>query len=127
MSIQNIMTADQSGKELVEFADRVAERLVRDGLTRAQIRNIFSEVRQIEAMWHGERSAEALRRLNMLKPKLAYLEKRTKEAAHLKEVLTDAIEQVNKADSDHQEEAFGRFVDFFEAILAYHHARGGRK
>ena len=73
MSVQNIMTADESGKELVDFADKVAERLVRDGLTRAQIRNIFSEVRQIEAIWHGERAAEALRRLNMLKPKLAYL------------------------------------------------------
>ena len=127
MSVQNIMTADQSGKELVEFADRVAERLVRDGLTRAQIRNIFGEVRQIEAIWHGDRVAEALRRLNMLKPKLAYLAKRTQEANHLKEVLTEAINQVDQAKPEQREEVFGRFVDFFEAILAYHHARGGRK
>ena len=126
MSVQAIMTADESGKELVEFADRVAERLVRDGLSRAQIRNIFSEVRQIEAIWHGERAGEALRRLNMLKPKLAYLSKRTEQAAYLREVLTEAIDRVNQAGDERREEAFGRFVDFFEAILAYHHARGGR-
>jgi CRISPR/Cas system CSM-associated protein Csm2 small subunit len=39
----------------------------------------------------------------------------------LKDVLTWAIDEVGA-----DETKFARFVDFFEAILAYHQAAGGR-
>jgi len=123
MSIHTIMTADESGKELVEFAKQTAETLVRQNLTRSQIRNIFTEVRQIEAMW-DTRKADAIRRLNMLKPKLAYQTARSASVKHLQEVLSEAITEVeNSKDKDR---AFGRFMDLFEAILAYHRGSGGR-
>lgn len=71
--LTEIMTNDPSGDKLVGFAQQKAEILVRNGLTRSQIRNIFTEVRKVEAMWTAEgKRSDALRRLNMLKPKLDY-------------------------------------------------------
>jgi len=125
--IHTIMTADESGKDLVEHAERLADALVKNNLTRTQIHGIFTEVRQIEAMWRTEgRQAEALRRLMMLKPKLAYQTARTPSLAQLKDALNEAIDEVEKCPADRRDAAFDRFVDLFEAILAYHRAKGGR-
>ena len=61
-------------------------------------------------------------KLLMLKPKLAYAAKRHGGGVDtLKEVLTQAIDRVGN-----DQKKFNRFVDFFEAILAYHKAYGGR-
>ncbi len=125
MTIHTIMTADESGKELVEFAQTVAQVLVSNNLTRGQIRTIFTEVRQIEALW-GTRRADALRRLLMLKPKLAYQAARIQSVYRLKEVLSEAVDEVEKAPESKKDNAFRRFVDLFEAILAYHRALGGK-
>lgn len=124
MSVHTIMTADDSGTELVDFAKATAERLVRDNLTRNQIRNIFTEVRQIEAMWPGE---DAMRRLNMLKPKLSYATARAPQVKYLETVLVEAINEVDQAPNKaERNKCFKRFTDLFEAILAYHRSEGGR-
>lgn len=126
MSVQQIMTADETGEKLVKFADETADKLVKASLTRAQIRNIFTEVRQIESLW-GMNRADALRRLNMLKPKLAYQTARTPQMKDLQSVLSEAITLVSNAASDEEkDQRFERFMDLFEAILAYHRAKGGR-
>jgi CRISPR-associated protein Csm2 len=121
-NVKTVMTKDPSGEQLVENAQQVAERLVKADLKRAQIRNIFTEVRRIEAIWP---SPDALRRLNMLNPKMAYQAKRKREVSYLQEVLSEAIDYVNQAEEDERNQRFQRFVDFFEAILAYHRAKGG--
>jgi CRISPR-associated protein Csm2 len=125
MEVKQIMTADPSGAELVSFARTTAQQLVRNNLTRSQIRNIFMEVRKIESMWDTRRP-EALRRLNMLKPKLDYQTARSEPVKLLRDVLTPAIEAVNSAPEDELDPRFRRFMDLFEAILAYHRAEGGR-
>ncbi|MGB9673418.1 MAG: type III-A CRISPR-associated protein Csm2 [Anaerolineales bacterium] len=133
--IQTIMTADPSGQQLVAFASQTADRLVRDQLTRGQIRNIFTEVRKIEALWEAENikpAAErdytkALRRLIMLKPKMDYQTSRIPQVKTLKDVLSEAIDQVVNGKNDGEKtDRFKRFVDLFEAILAYHRAKGGK-
>lgn len=123
--VQNIMTADPTGSELVLFAEQTASTLVKNNLTRAQIRNIFTEVRKIEALWDSN-SANALRRLTMLKPKLDYQTARTPAMGELKTVLSEAVDMVANAPEDKRAERFSRFINLFEAILAYHRARGGR-
>jgi CRISPR-associated protein Csm2 len=125
MSIHTIITADQSGEELVKFSEQVADRLVKDNLTRSQIRTVFTEVRQIEGNW-GSPNKEAVHRLSMLKPKLFYQSARTPTVSYLSQVLNEAIDEVIKAPADKQDLYFKRFVDLFEAILAYHRAKGGR-
>lgn len=126
MNSTEVITQDESGAGLVELARQVGEALVRDNLTRAQIRNIFTEVRKIEAMW-ASRQEEARRRLNMLRPKLSYQEARSASVKRLREVLEPAIEAVEKApDDEERDRRFRRFMDLFEAILAYHRSLGGR-
>jgi len=127
MSIHKIMTADESGKELVDYARQVAQILVHNGLTRSQIRTIFTEVRQIEAMWQmgDAHMADAIRRLNLLKPKMAYQSARTTSLMELKEALSEAIDEVEKAPAERKNKAFERLMNFFEAVLAYHRVLGG--
>ena len=118
--IRSIITQDQP-KLLVEQAEDIGRALSKT-LTKSQIRNIFGTVRQIQMNWTGqEQQAASYRQLLMLKPKIKYQAARTKEVEPLADVLDKAIDQVGD-----NAERFGRFVDFFEAILAYHTAHGGK-
>jgi CRISPR-associated protein Csm2 len=134
-NIQTIMTNDPTGEQLVTFAQATAEQLVKNQLTRGQVRNIFTEVRKIEALWDAENVKEkdkrdynkALRRLVMLKPKMDYQTARIPQVELLKKVLSEAIDEVQKgASNDDKTERFKRFMNLFEAILAYHRSKGGR-
>ncbi len=107
----------EGGRLLVEIAERLGPHLKNGRLTTSQIRNIYGMVKQMEI--RGFDATEFV----LLKPKLAYAAARANvQGAHeLKDVLTWAIDEVG-ADAT----KFARFVDFFEAILAYHQAAGGR-
>jgi len=111
---------------LVARAEEIGQALSRQ-LTTSQIRNLFGTVRQIEMMWIPQATEDvrrqACRQLLLLKPKLAYQARRErgKGVEILKDVLTPAIELVGDS-----RDRFQNFVDFFEAILAYHTAAGGQ-
>jgi CRISPR-associated protein Csm2 len=125
-SVTAVMTADPDGVELVVLAKDTAQQLVNSRLTRSQIRNIFTEVRKIEAQWESK-PQEAVRRLNMLKPKLDYTVDRSRPVAGLRDVMSEAIDMVNQVPAgEERDQRFVRFMDLFEAILAYHRALGGR-
>lgn len=126
--IKEIMTADPHGELLVKHSEQLAAQLVRDGLGTSQIRNIFSEVRRIESMWRTEgHEKAAIRRLVLLKPKMAYQAARENKAKNLVRNLDEAIRFVENADTpEEQEVRFNKFVELFEAVLAYHKAQGGR-
>jgi CRISPR-associated protein Csm2 len=118
--IRTIITQDQP-KLLVDQAEEIGQALS-TSLTKSQIRNIFGTVRQIQMNWTGEvQKSASYRQLLMLKPKLKYQAARTKEVKPLADVLDKAIDHV-----EDNQVRFGRFVDFFEAILAYHTAYGGK-
>jgi len=118
--IHTIITQDEP-KLLVEEAEKIGQGLS-GTLTKSQIRNIFGTVRQIQMNWTGEvQKAASYRRLLMLKPKIKYQAARTREVKPLADVLDKAIDYVGD-----DRVRFGRFVDFFEAILAYHTAFGGK-
>jgi CRISPR-associated protein Csm2 len=107
----------QGGKLLVEMAEELGPRLQRGRLTVSQIRNVYGMVKQMEM--RGFDANEFV----LLKPKLAYAAARANAdgVRELRDVLSWAIDAV-----DNDENKFARFVDFFEAILAYHKAAGGR-
>jgi len=118
--IRTIITQDQP-RLLVDQAEQIGRALSRT-LTKSQIRNIFGTVRQIQMNWTEEaQKAASYRQLLMLKPKINYQAARTREVKPLADVLDKAIDYVEDS-----RVRFGRFVDFFEAILAYHTAEGGR-
>ncbi|HEY86012.1 MAG TPA: type III-A CRISPR-associated protein Csm2, partial [Chloroflexi bacterium] len=96
--------------------------LARQQLTTNQIRAIFGEVRRIEGDWKID-PKRANKNLILLKPKMAYRakkEQRSRGVGELVSVLDPAINLVAG-----KQKNFTRFVEFFEAILAYHKAAGG--
>lgn len=113
-------------RTLVTVAERVGRGLADAGLTTSQIRGVFGSVRLIQMKWPVRASKEeesaALRQLLLLKPKLAYQSNRDERGAvrKLMDVLSPAIDLVASR------EQFVHLVDYFEAILAYHKAAGGK-
>lgn len=107
----------EGGAPLVESAETLGPYLKNLGLTTSQIRNIYGMVKRMELQGFDPHE------FVLLKPKLAYAAKRARTggAERLKEVLTLAIDEVG---NDAQK--FSKFVDLFEAILAYHVAAGGK-
>lgn len=128
--LKTIITDPNGAEQLVKSADGLGKHLKEIGLTTSQIRALFGEVRQIQAQWGmGEQNRQkALRRLILLKPKMAYRARKERGRAvdELVKVLDPALELViGEKNSEKQSDNFHRFVEFFEAILAYHKAYGG--
>jgi CRISPR-associated protein Csm2 len=134
--VKKIITQDASGELLVKTADQFGRELKDLNLSTSQIRSLFGEVRQIQGEWAVARQKGAqavaerqkvLRRLILLKPKMEYRARRERGQAvrTLVDVLKPALDEVTKAPAERQDEYFNRFVEFFEAILAYHKAYGG--
>ncbi|MGQ9895157.1 MAG: type III-A CRISPR-associated protein Csm2 [Roseiflexus sp.] len=135
-TLRLIITTDtsESIKALTETAEKIGKELA-DDVTTSQIRNIFGTVRMIEQEVKTLDDDKPLpirvqRDLQMLRPKLAYQYGRVqgrdddpKKAAMgaLTGILSEAIALVG---SDVRR--FRNFMDFFEAILAYHRRYGGR-
>ena len=127
--IHKIITDPNSTKLLVERADAFGKHLASKeiNLSTNQIRAIFGEVKRIQAQWDINQS-KAFRQLILLQPKMAY-RKRKERGRGVKElvaVLDPALEEVIDSSDQNRTPNFQRFVEFFEAILAYHRAYGGK-
>jgi CRISPR type III-A-associated protein Csm2 len=99
----------------------------KDQASKSQIRNIFGEVRRIESDWQSsddESVKTYMRRVLLLKPRMAYQQARERKTESLMKLLTDAIDLVAKGkDGAEKSQRFRYFVEFFEAILAYFTAK----
>ena len=106
---------------LVEKAESFAK-AIHKNVSTSQIRNVFCNMKKMQMQtWDKTVYAQLL----LMKPRLAYMAGRNRknyQLKDLKEVLTNAIDCVN----DKEEESFKNFCNFFEAILAYHKAHGGK-
>ena len=113
-------------EKLVQTAESVGKRLAQLNLSTSQIRAIFGEVRQIEAEWPLD-SEKARRKFILLKPKMAYRARKEsgQGVKELVRILDPAVDLVTKERAE-EDRRFKRFVEFFEAILAYHKAHGGK-
>ena len=116
---------------LIEVAEKIGQYLVEKSVTTSQIRNIFGTARMIEQEVKTLEDDKPLpirvqRDLQMLRPKLAYqygrIQKHNEKEGMgaLTGILSEAIALVG---SDVRR--FRNFMDFFEAILAYHRRYGG--
>lgn len=119
-----------ASKEMIEQAEAFGQYLVNLKLKTSQIRNIFGTVREIEMSWQPDAKpevvAKAKRQLIMLKPKMAYQaarEEQNKKGIGVKELASVLSPAISLVGDDRTR--FQNFVDFFEAILAYHTAAGG--
>ena len=115
---------DETAKSMVEYADNLAGQIYRD-VSSSQIRNAYGTVKKLEMQSVFDN--KAYRELLLLKPKLAYARGRTdaKKKDNFKK-LEDALSAAIDAVDVKEPETFKRFCNFFEAILAYHKAHGGK-
>ncbi len=107
----------------------------KNALTNSQIRNFFGEIKRIQMTLFNSESDEDWKNVKhsflLIKPKLAYAVGRVTQKenksriAEFGKVLSLAIEKVD-SDNSGATKRFYRFVDFFESILAYHKAYGGK-
>jgi CRISPR-associated protein Csm2 len=116
---------EHGGNRIVEIAEPIGQCLgngLRYGerLTTSQIRNIFAIAKKMQM--RGVDWEEFI----LLKPKIAYVTRKT--GANLgSRILGDIlIEAVDAAYKKRDEKYFKNFMDFFEAILAYHVSSGGK-
>lgn len=121
--LRRIITDESAAQELVQEAEKLGQALARP-LTTSQIRSLFTEVRQIQYDWQVKPD-RAKHRLILLKPKMRYrVGRQTREARKPVETLVGVLEPaLDLVQGDAAN--FRRFVEFFEAILAYHKAYGG--
>ncbi len=105
---------------LVAAAEEIGEAVWQ--VKSSQIRGIFASVRQIQLNW-STNEQKAYRDAILLKPRIAYTAARN-DLSGLNVILIEALNRV-KGSEDERRERFMRFVDFFEAIVAYHKQKGG--
>ena len=109
---------------LVRVAKGLGETLGEQELGRTQIRSIYGTVREIKAAKTFGTAEQYQFRL--LLPKLEYAVAREPKLGPLRDALAGAIERVLQ-DEPQSAERFDRFMDFFEAIVAYHYAASKKK
>lgn len=107
---------DKDGTILVENAEKLAEQLVKDKMTTTQVRNLYAAAKRI-----NYRDENGPFEASMLRAKFAYTAGRYPAVRSFQSVADKALKC---ADS---EEKFDRFMCFFEAVVAYHRAFGGRE
>jgi len=129
--LRDIITGDdpvRSAQLTVKWGKTIANDSLE--VSSSQLRIIFSAIRSIEAEWmrnaNESEKQHSLRRLILMKSKIRYQQARRirqkdeAEFENLSNILVDSIGLVQNRDN------FQRFVDFFEAILAYHKVAGGK-
>jgi CRISPR-associated protein Csm2 len=120
--------------DCIDFTEKFGDFLAKNGLTTSQIRNVYGEVKRIELTsdidfkkneFIGGFAQETA--FLLLKPKIAYAVKRKGGNAmdEFKKVM-DAAHKATQTENGTDAGSFKRFCEFFEAILAYHKAAGGR-
>ena len=124
-TIRKIISQDDP-ETLVKSAEDIGKALAFQA-TSSQIRNIFGTARQIELRWEND-ALGAYRDAVLLRPKISYMAKRERGRgmADLEAVLIPALEEVSKGTGDEdRRKRYKRFVELFEAIVAYHKKHGG--
>jgi len=117
---------DGDAKTLVEVARTdVAKKIV--NISTSQIRNIYGTAKKIEMRLSKENTSESYKKLILLKPKMEYAKGRARKRAE-KAAFSVLVDYLSKSIdlAEGQEQRMKNFFNFFEAILAYHRAEGGK-
>jgi len=126
-TLRSIIKEDKSARWMVLFGERLGAYLTLSGVSTSQIRKAYGVVKNLDMTLStlpadAEMDMYSYRQLLLLKPRLAYAAKKEGGGMNqLSEILGKAIYESVKSVGD-----FSRFSQFFEAILAYQKAYGGK-
>ena len=101
----------------------------RNAVTVSQIRNVFGEVKRIEANIDASENLDDWKQdFLFLRPKIAYAAARviSKNRNSRINIFKDVLEKAHHAVNDDKDN-MKRFSKFFEAIVAYHKVYGGKE
>ncbi|WP_083757315.1 type III-A CRISPR-associated protein Csm2 [Carboxydothermus hydrogenoformans] len=108
---------DPKGELLISSAEKLGSFLARVAkMTTSQIRNLYTEAKSI-----NYKDSDGPYRVNLLRAKFAYIAGRYSQVRDLQKIADKALAQIDSY------EKFKRFIDFFEAVVAYHRAYGGKE
>jgi CRISPR-associated protein Csm2 len=124
-NLQNLSQLDE--KEIAKeggYAEQVAKAVKRD-LKTTQLRKFFSEIKANERElkekgWNGIKAD-----FYLMRPNLAYAKARNLVPDKFFKLMDICMKQVDKGDDEQKKENYKRFVQFLEAIVAYHKYYGG--
>ena len=124
-NLQNLSQLDE--KEIAKeggYAEQVAKAVKRD-LKTTQLRKFFSEIKANERElkekgWKGIKAE-----FYLMRPNLAYAKARNLVPDKFFKLMDVCMKQVDKGDDEQKKENYKRFVQFLEAIVAYHKYYGG--
>lgn len=128
MDEKGVKFAEEFGLHLCDKRTAEDRFVGRTAMTTSQIRNVFGEVKRIQAKAQGAADFQVFKSdFYLLRPKMAYAEARVLSKAQDSRIkdFRKIMEFTHKEVKDDPKN-FQRFVDFFEAILAYHKFYGGR-
>lgn len=103
-------------RQLVDDARTLATVSKDKDLKTAQIRKIYGTVKELELTMRSK--GFQYDRIVFLLPKLAYAANKKREVDNLRDVLSACIDKIQNDENGPDD--FERFVNFFEAVLAYH-------
>ena len=113
---------------MVKGAQKLGKELKDLKLTTSQIRRVFGTVKKMEM--DSLKENFQLDRLWLVLPRIFYASARPGATSGTRKVRTILDSSVNyifeTEDGEIQKKRFHSFCDFFEAILAYHRAYGGK-
>ena len=108
---------DSNGQVLIENAMKLGAYLNSRDMTSSQIRSLYVTAKKI-----NYEDCDGPYEVSMLRARFAYAAGRhKKQVGPFQKVADRALARVKSA------EEFRRFMDFFEAVVAYHRAYGGRE
>lgn len=123
------LTKEETVRLVNEEARKLGEQLAtgKSSMTTSQLRKFFHELKATEEKIKAGVDEDALAiSLGLFKAKVAYNVKRqgSKVPDEFKQLVDKAVTIINS--SQNKTEAFQNFLDYMEAIIAYHKHSGGK-
>lgn len=128
--------AQWNAKQMVEIAEKEANKYIQSKLTYSQIRKIFAQIIKIRTQLETNKEEninKAVSELVLLKPLLAYavgksMGRNGSPVQKFQVFMFDCIDEISNLSAvDEQRKAINNFIKVIEAIVAYHRFKGGRE
>ncbi len=116
--VRSFIQQDAAAANMISKAESFGRWLKNHKVTTTQLRNAYGTMKKLEMLgWNDQTRVKVL----LIKPRLAYAAGRHGNGMEdLSRVIADAIDAIRN------EKDFQRFCYFFEAIVAYFKAAGGK-
>ena len=115
MNHSNIVLQKSDIGRFIQYSENFGILCQKKRVTTTQIRRIFQEVKRLPNEFEKSKVD-----LNLLRPKLAYQKGRFSELTDIQKLFDHLIKNI------HTDLELANFKEFFEAIICYHKAHGGK-